>query len=317
MCIRDRYKGYSIWTTDCSQAFLNSPVEYGKHYFVRPPPGCGSPGMVWGLGRYLYGLKSSPAAWMNTLSTELKKHGFKTFEDDPCMLRLRRGDSEIIADSGSNLFFLTSPHAPTGRIYENLIFSTILQKYPGILVIDEAYADFAPTNALPLLTESENVIVTRTLSKSYSLAGLRVGYAVASKEIIGILNKAREVYNVDRIAQFIAQVALQDRSYFKKVTQKIISTREFVYQTFLQWQWTTYSSGTNFLFTRPVDSKGNHGKQTAQALYRFLTDNNVFVRYFPSSELTSSFLRISIGKDEEMDIVINLLSKWKLVEQQN
>ena len=226
-------------------------------------------------------------------------------------------DSEIIAGSGCNLFFLTSPHAPTGRIYENLIFSTILQKYLGILVIDEAYADFAPTNALPLLNESENVIITRTLSKSYSLAGLRVGYAVASKEIIATLNKAREVYNVDRIAQFIAQVALQDRRYFEKITQKIISTREFVYQTFLEWQWTTYSSGTNFLFTRPVDSKGNHGKETAQALYQFLSDNNVFVRYFPPNKLTSSFLRISIGKDEEMDIVINLLSKWKLVEQQN
>ena len=241
--------------------------------------------------------------------TKVKKYPFQNerFEIDP----------EIIANSGSNLFFLTSPHAPTGRIYDNLIFSTILQNYSGILVIDEAYADFATTNALPLLSESENVIITRTLSKSYSLAGLRVGYAVASKEIIAILNKAREVYNVDRIAQFIAQVALQDRTYFEKITQKIISTREFVYQTFLEWQWTTYSSGANFLFTRPVDSKGSHGKEIAHELYRFLSDHNVFVRYFPSNELTSSFLRISIGKEEEMDIVVKLLCKWKIDEQRN
>ncbi len=239
--------------------------------------------------------------------TEVKKIPFKdkNFTIEP----------DVITQSGANIFFLTSPHAPTGRIYDNTIFSSILKNYPGILVIDEAYADFAPLNAIPLLAESERVIITRTLSKSYSLAGLRVGYALASTEIISILNKAREVYNVDRIAQFIAQVALKDREYFNESIRKIISVREKVYQSFIKWQWDTYSSGANFLFTQPVDSKGNYGIEIAKDLYSFLSDQNVFIRFFPSNQLTSSFLRISIGKEEEMDMLIKLISQWKIQEQ--
>ena len=224
-------------------------------------------------------------------------------------------EPDIVSQSGTNIFFLTSPHAPTGRVYENTIFSSILKSYSGILVIDEAYADFAPFNAIPLLAESDRVIITRTLSKSYSLAGLRVGYALASKEVISILNKAREVYNVDRLAQIIAQIALKDREYFQETTRKIISARDRVYKTFIDWQWDTYPSGTNFLFTQPLNYSKTYGRDIAEDLYKYLNDNNVFIRYFPSNQLTSSFLRISIGKEEEMDMLMELISTWKIQEQ--
>ena len=194
------------------------------------------------------------------------------------------------------------------------MFSSILKEYAGILVVDEAYADFAPCNAVSLLHQSEKLIITRTLSKSYSLAGLRVGYALASREIVSILDKAREVYNVDRIAQVIAQTALEDRSYFNDIINKIISVREKTYNILIDWQWNTYQSGANFLFTRPVDFDGSTGQQVAEGLYKFLNSKNVFVRYFPDDPLTSSFLRISIGKDEEMDMLINLLRIWKSKE---
>ncbi len=223
-------------------------------------------------------------------------------------------EPHTIIHSGTNIFFLTSPHAPTGRIYENILFSSILKEYAGILVVDEAYADFAPCNAVSLLHQSEKLIITRTLSKSYSLAGLRVGYALASREIVSILDKAREVYNVDRIAQVIAQTALEDRSYFNDIINKIISVREKTYNILIDWQWNTYQSGANFLFTRPVDFDGSTGQQVAEGLYKFLNRKNVFVRYFPDDPLTSSFLRISIGKDEEMDMLINLLRIWKSKE---
>ena len=101
---------------------------------------------------------------------------------------------------------------------------------------------------LKLTLSNENLIITRTLSKSYSLAGLRVGYALASREIVSILNKAREVYNVDRIAQVIAQSALEDREYFNNIINKIISVREKVYAILKDWRWITYQSGANFLF---------------------------------------------------------------------
>jgi len=239
---------------------------------------------------------------------EVKKFRFEDskFEIDP----------EVIARAKTNIFFLTTPHAPTGRIYNNSIFSSILSSFDGILVLDEAYADFAPFNAIPLLSQSDRLIITRTLSKSYSLAGLRVGYALASKNIISILNKAREVYNVDKIAQYIAEVALKDQEYFKKTRSEIILVREKSYETFTNWNWMTYQSGANFLFIQPVDNKGYYGEKIAQNLFNFLNENRVLIRYFPNNTLTSSFLRISIGKQNEMDILMKLISKWKEKDQQ-
>jgi hypothetical protein len=91
------YMGFTIWSTDCAQAFLNSPTGK-RNIFVRPPPGCGRPGLIWRLRKFLYGLCSAPAAWMETLSKELMAYGFVCFDDDPCLLRLKKGNSEIIAE---------------------------------------------------------------------------------------------------------------------------------------------------------------------------------------------------------------------------
>ncbi len=228
-----------------------------------------------------------------------------TFEIDP----------DLISASNSNIFFITSPHAPSGRTYQNVLFSSILENYNGILVVDEAYADFASENAVKLLNENNRLVITRTLSKSYSLAGLRVGYGLASKEIISVLNKAREVYNVDCLAQYIAQVSLEDQNYFRHNVNKIISLRDRLNDQFKMWKWHTYKSGANFLFTCPVDSFGNKGKTVAKNAFEFLKNNQIFVRYFPLHSLTSSYLRISIGKEEEMDILLETLKKWQKKEQ--
>jgi histidinol-phosphate aminotransferase len=223
---------------------------------------------------------------------------------------------DFICQSKTNLFFLTSPHAPSGKIYKNSLFSSVLDNYRGVLVIDEAYADFAPLNAVDLLNDSERLIITRTLSKSYSLAGLRVGYGLSSKKIISVLNRAREVYNVDRIAQYIAGISLQDRDYFLETKTKIINSREKLYSQFKDWGWDTYSSGANFLFTRPVDMNGNTGKNIARDLFNFLQKNQIFTRFFPSHILTESYLRISIGKEKEMDMLVNKLIQWQSKDRQ-
>lgn len=223
-------------------------------------------------------------------------------------------DEDLISRSGTNLFFLTSPHAPTGRTYQNQLFSRILDKYNGILVIDEAYADFATHNALSLLEESDRLIITRTLSKSYSLAGLRVGYGLSSKKIISILNRVREVYNVDRIAQEIATLTLNDRKYFHQNIKKIIHSRDQVFAKFEEWGWNTYNSGANFLFTRPADKDGNIGRAVASDLFSFLQREHIHVRYFPQHSLTECYLRISIGKEKEMDMLINKIIRWQSKE---
>ena len=225
-------------------------------------------------------------------------------------------DINLITKSGCNLFFVTSPHAPSGRSYENILFSDILKKYKGVFVIDEAYADFAPQNAVNLLKEFDNLIITRTLSKSYSLAGLRVGYGISSKKIISILNRVREVYNTDRLAQHIAKIALTDQEYFSQNTKSIINSRENFYEELQKWGWHTYKSGANFLFTRPIGKDGQFGKSTAQDLHSFLQNEEVFIRYFPYHPLTEAYVRISVGKEKEMDMLLKKLIKWQSKDPQ-
>jgi len=224
-------------------------------------------------------------------------------------------DLDSIIEKDTNIFFITTPHAPSGRTYENAIFSAILEKYNGILVLDEAYADFANNNAFELLDRSSRLIITRTLSKSYSLAGLRVGYGVSSKEIISVLNQAREVYNIDRLAQYIAVTSLKDRDYFHHNVSKIKKNREKLFLTLQNWGWKTYESGANFLFTRPVDNLGNYGAPIAKKAFEFLTHKQIYVRYFPRHDLTSSYLRISIGKQRELDMLTECLQKWQMIDQ--
>ena len=225
-------------------------------------------------------------------------------------------EPDSVIRSGANLFFITSPHAPSGREYTEDCFRQILKSFEGIIVIDEAYSDFAGQNALSLLGEFPNLIITRTLSKSYSLAGLRVGYALSSPELISVLDQARDVYNVDRLAQVAALACLKDRTYFEDTRDKIIKERKRTVSKLSEWEWKTCSSGANFIFSRPVNSQGMTGPAVAKELYEFLASRNVLIRYFPQHELTSSYVRISIGNRQEMDILFERLIKWKNQEQQ-
>ena len=223
-------------------------------------------------------------------------------------------DSAQVIASGANLFFLTSPHAPSGREYTNDCLRQILKSFEGIVVVDEAYADFATQNAVSLLGEFSNLIITRTLSKAYSLAGLRVGYGLASSHLISVLDQAREVYNVDRLSQVAALACLKDRPYFQQTRDKILTERELFTSLLNQWEWKTCPSGANFVFTRPVDSEGRSGPEVAKSLYQYLTSQNILIRYFPQHELTSSHVRISIGNSEDMTILKKSLIEWKTQE---
>ena len=218
---------------------------------------------------------------------------------------------EKVTNCSANLFFLTSPHAPSGRAYQLELLDSVAGNFNGILVIDEAYADFAQENSIPLLAKYPNVIITRTLSKSYSLAGLRVGYAMGNPSVIQVLDRIREVYNLDRIAQAIAQAALEDQKYFKETKQKIIKTRIWISDIFAEWGWRTIPSATNFIFCKPLDHFGTGGAQIANSLYSFLSTRGILVRYFPQNKLTESYIRISIGMPEEMSMLINTIKEWQ------
>jgi histidinol-phosphate aminotransferase len=119
-------------------------------------------------------------------------------------------DIQAIVSCGAPLFFLTNPNAPLGVSFSVKKVEQLAQVFPGLLVVDEAYADFASENCASLPLKYPNVVVTRTLSKSYSLAGMRVGYALCSAQVAEVLHRVRDSYNVDRLAQVAAVAALED-----------------------------------------------------------------------------------------------------------
>lgn len=219
---------------------------------------------------------------------------------------------ERIAASTARAFFLTSPNAPTGVGFANADLERVLASYRGLFVVDEAYAPFAKENAVPLLSKFPNIVVVRTLSKAYALAGIRVGYALAGPEIIDILDRVRDSYNVSRLSQAAALAAIQDQPYYEGVIAKVKATRDrFVADLLNRRGWQTYDSQANFIFTQPKNARGETGPAIAKSAYDYLFAHKVLVRYFPSHALTAPFLRISVGTDAEMAVLSEKLDAWQ------
>jgi histidinol-phosphate aminotransferase len=218
---------------------------------------------------------------------------------------------DAIADSRARVFFLTSPNAPTGVGFPNTDISKILDGFGGIVVVDEAYAPFARENAVALLDRHPNLVVVRTLSKAYALAGIRVGYALADTEVIGLIDRVRDSYNVSRLSQAAALAALGDPDYYRGVVEKIRITRDYYSASWKNnRRWFTFPSEANFICTEPRDSKGRTGPGVARAAYDFLFSRKVLVRHFPSDALTASCLRITVGTDDEMLVLDDTLDAW-------
>ena len=218
---------------------------------------------------------------------------------------------ERLAASSARAFFLTSPNAPTGVAFPNSDLERVLASYRGLLVVDEAYAPFANENAIPLLARHSNLVVVRTLSKAYALAGMRVGYALAHADIVDLLDRVRDSYNVNRLSQAAAIAALQDPTYYDGIISKVKATRDRYVAEFAEHRrWFTYPSQSNFIFTEPADANGTRGPAVAKSAYSFLYSRKVLVRHFPSHALTAGFLRISVGTDAEMRVLSDTLDAW-------
>ncbi len=215
-----------------------------------------------------------------------------------------------IVDSSAGILFFTSPNAPTGVGFSNDALRALLNRFDGIVVVDEAYADFAKQNAIELLSEFSNLAITRTLSKSYALAGLRLGYAMAHPEIIEALDRVRDSYNVNRLSQAGAIAALRDQSYMQAIVGKIKRTRDFYRSDFESLGWFTYQSEANMLFTEPRNGKGEAGPEVASALFEYLKERRILVRYFPGHALTERFVRISVGDEDQMLKLSETIGQW-------
>jgi histidinol-phosphate aminotransferase len=199
------------------------------------------------------------------------------------------------------VFFLTTPHAPLGFALDNAYIAELARRCAGILVVDEAYVDFAEGTALELVKEHENIVVTRTFSKSYSLAGMRLGLAVARPQVVAALDKIRDHYHLDRLALVAAAAALKDQAYLKATVARVRATRDWFAAELRKIGYRIEPSQTNFVFAEPGDKNGKR-------VYDALLEYRVLVRYF-SDPLLSHGLRISIGTREEMEITLKALTE--------
>jgi histidinol-phosphate aminotransferase len=219
-------------------------------------------------------------------------------------------DINAVVNSGASIFFLTNPNAPLGISFSAKNIEELAQVFSGILVVDEAYADFAEEDCTRLPLKYPNVVVTRTLSKSYSLAGMRVGYALCSSKVAEILNRVRDSYNVDRLAQVAAVAALGDHEWLKKNIEKIKATRTRLIVELTQLGWKINPSSTNFILAKPRSKTQEFSSVAAESAFNFLKERKILVRRFPYHALTEKSLRISIGTDAEMDGFLKAARAW-------
>ena len=199
-----------------------------------------------------------------------------------------------------------NPNAPTGELLSlGMVEDIIRHNSDVIVVVDEAYIDFGGVSALPLIEKYDNVIVVQTFSKSRSLAGSRVGYAMANPVLIKYLNDVKYSFNsytMDRITIAAATEAVKDRDYFAETTAKVIKTREWTKNELAGLGFEFGDSKSNFIFAR-------HPKMSGQALFEKLKTEQVFVRHFSKPERIADYLRISIGTDQQMQKLISILER--------
>ena len=200
---------------------------------------------------------------------------------------------------------LANPNAPTGIAVGLDVVEKLLQANPDVVVIvDEAYVDFGAHSAVGLIDRYPNLLVAQTLSKSRSLAGLRVGFALGQENLIAALRCVRDSinsYTVDRVAQAGAAAALADRAYFDQTRQKVMNTRAWTARELEKLNFTVCPSQSNFIFAR-------HPERPGKEIFDHLRQEGILVRRWDIPEIRD-WLRISIGTDEEMQALISVLAE--------
>lgn len=205
------------------------------------------------------------------------------------------------ADNGGVVF--ANPNAPIGHGHSRHAIAELLDRVRhSVVLVDEAYVDFGGESAVPLIASYPNLLVTGTLSKSRSLAGLRLGYAIGSRELIDGLERVKNSFNsypVDMLASDVAIAALGDKTHFEDCRARVIATREWTCAELEALAFDVMPSQANFLFVR-------HPQHTGKDLFTALRERGILVRHFDKDGL-SDFLRISIGTDEEMQALVQAL----------
>lgn len=198
-----------------------------------------------------------------------------------------------------------NPNAPTSLYMSLEAIEKILKENKNkVVIVDEAYIDFANESALSLVNQYDNLLITQTTSKSRSLAGLRVGFAIGQPHLIDALVRIKDSinsYTIDRLAIVGATAAIADQTYTENIVEKIIKTRNWATEKLRENNFSVLSSQTNFLFAE-------HQEQSGKQLYERLQGENILVRYFPVEPI-DNYIRITIGTDEQMELFFEKLAK--------
>lgn len=201
---------------------------------------------------------------------------------------------------------IPNPNAPTSLGEgKDFIEKIINYNRDSVVIIDEAYVDFGGFSSVELTKKYENLLVTGTFSKSRSLAGMRIGFAIGSKKLIAVMEAVKNSYNsytVNSVAMAAGTAAIKDKEYFNKTVSKVIATRNRVTNDLKQLGFTVLDSQTNFLFA-------TNENINIKEYFEWLKSQNVFIRWFNQPKI-SNYVRITIGTDEEMDIFLNKTKEY-------
>lgn len=199
-----------------------------------------------------------------------------------------------------------NPNAPTGvELGQNDIEDIVSHNPDSIVIVDEAYVDFGAVSALPLIEKYDNVLVVQTFSKSRSLAGMRIGFAMGSKKLIAYINAVKYSFNsytMDRTALAAGTASIEDKTYFEQSTAKVIAVREWTKEQLKKLGFVFGDSKANFIFAA-------HPKYPAKELFAALREAHIIVRYFDKPRI-DNYLRITIGTQEEMQRLIAFLATY-------
>ncbi|HEX6547294.1 MAG TPA: histidinol-phosphate transaminase [Candidatus Dormibacteraeota bacterium] len=209
---------------------------------------------------------------------------------------------ESFFEDTAPLKFLCNPNSPTGTWQPREVVERALQTAQGVVVVDEAYVDFAPENRADLLDHHGNLVLLRTFSKSASLAGMRIGYALAQPGLIESLDVVKDSYNLDRLAIVAAAAAAQDIEYRERLVEYVLDERAWLAARLAERGFEVAPSATNFIFVRPPAGRA------AADLYARLRDRRILVRYY-DREPIDGYFRITIGTREQHEALLAALEE--------
>jgi histidinol-phosphate aminotransferase len=207
--------------------------------------------------------------------------------------------SDFVEDSAP-LKFLINPNSPTGTHHGRMSVERVLGRSRGVVVLDEAYVDFAAESQLELIGKHPNLLILRTMSKSYALAGMRIGFALGSPQLIAALDAVKDSYNMDRLAIVAAVAAIKDEAHHRKIVDYVVAERAWLEDQLREEGFEHSASAANFVFVKP--SLGVSAAAVADAL----RERRVLIRHYDREPIAGWF-RITIGTREQHERLLTAL----------